>query len=249
MKKNFIQRHTIWISLLVFCFMVVPNIRNGYAMETDHTPVLALNNTKDKATTSKKKVVLDPGHGGFDGGGESSNGIIEKDVTLKIAKKVGAILEKQQIEVIYTRSEDKVSWGGNSLDDLDEVKDLNERSKIANASGATCFVSLHTNYSDILQDEITGNEVWVKAEDEDSMNLAQDINAQFKKITKAENRGIKDQAMAPLQLLISNNVPSVLIETGFLSNNEEATYINSEEGITTYANAIANGILDYIQAA
>ncbi|WP_309245166.1 N-acetylmuramoyl-L-alanine amidase [Clostridium sp. CF012] len=68
---------------------------------------------------------MDAGHGGYDIGAKNSSNIFEKNVTLKIALKVGALLERDGIKVLYTRTTDEVSWtSDNKLDLRARVKVL-----------------------------------------------------------------------------------------------------------------------------
>lgn len=240
MKKNFIQRHVIWASLILVCFLFIPAIKDSYCMESDDNTVTAKSFTNKESSVEKVKVVLDPGHGGYDDGSVSDDGIKEKDLTLIISKKVGAILEKNNIEVIYTRTSDEVSWSD------DNVEDLLERSRIANESDAACFVSIHLNSSDVYQDEIRGHEIWVNYEDEQNVRLAEAIHTQMQKLSNSEDRGIKDQATSPLSILVYNNIPTVLVETGFLSNAQDTAYVQSEKGSDEISEAIADGIMKFI---
>lgn len=242
MKKNFIQRHMIWVSLILICFMIIPSIKDSYCVEKETPPATAQSTANDQKEQqpAKTKVVIDPGHGGYDSGSESNNGIIEKELTLKLAKKVGAVLEKNNIEVVYTRVDDSVTWPSDNADDL------LARTDIANNAQAACFVSIHLNFSEVEPESISGNEIWVNYESDQNVALAEDINEAMKKLTSSQNRGIKDQATSPLSLLVYNQIPSVLIETGFLSNDQDAAYVDSEAGSDAIANAIANGILTYV---
>ena len=240
MKKNFIQRHMIWASLIVICFMIVPWINDSYCLEKEDKTI-AVKAMQETPVEEKMKVVIDPGHGGYDEGSSSNDGsIIEKNLTLKLSKKVGSILEKNDIEVIYTRTDDNVTWSD------DNIEDLLTRSEITNKSEADCFVSIHLNYSEVEQEEIKGHEIWVNYEDDDNVALAQDIHEEMNKLSESVDRGIKDQAMSPLSLLVYNQIPSVLVETGFLSNESDAAYVNSEEGSDAVSKAIADGIMKYL---
>lgn len=239
MKKNFIQRHMIWASLILICFLFIPSIMDSYCMENEIEKVSA-KTLDEQPPVEKIKVVIDPGHGGYDDGSVSSDGIKEKDITLTISKKVGAILEKNNVEVIYTRTSDEVSWSD------DNVEDLLERSRIANESKAACFVSIHLNSSDEYQDEIRGHEIWVNYENDENVKLAEVIHTELNKLSGSEDRGIKDQAISPLSILVYNQIPTVLVEAGFLSNQMDTAYVTSEKGSNEISEAIAAGILNYI---
>ncbi|RGB69518.1 MULTISPECIES: N-acetylmuramoyl-L-alanine amidase family protein [unclassified Amedibacterium] len=242
MKKNFIQRNIIWISLILLCFTVIPGMREkGYALDKEHENEVSKQSIPtDEKKEEKIKVVIDPGHGGYDSGSESTNGKLEKNLNLNISKKVGAILEKNNIEVIYTRTDDNVTWSD------DNVEDLLARSEIANESNAKCFVSIHMNFSEEYADEIRGHEVWVNYDNNENVKLAENIISKFKAVSESTDRGIKDQAISPLSLLTFNHIPSVLVEVGFISNEEDSAFIESEDGASKISEAIANGIIAYV---
>ena len=226
MKKNFIQRNIIWISLILLCFTVIPGMREkGYALDKEHENEVSKQSIPtDEKKEEKIKVVIDPGHGGYDSGSESTNGK----------------LEKNNIEVIYTRTDDNVTWSD------DNAEDLLARSEIANESNAKCFVSIHMNFSEEYADEIRGHEVWVNYDNNENVKLAENIISKFKAVSESTDRGIKDQAISPLSLLTFNHIPSVLVEVGFISNEEDSAFIESEDGASKISEAIANGIIAYV---
>lgn len=246
MKKNFIQRHTMLVALILFCFLLVPAVRDSYALEKEKGIASdASGNQKDSGIDTakaqeadKKKVVIDPGHGGYDSGStDLAEKVREKDITLSIALKVGEILEKEGIEVIYTRESDSVSWTN------DNDQDLLARSKIANDSKADFFVSIHMNYSEVTSEEVRGSEVWVSHKNSENVKLAENVNKELNDLNYTINRGLKDEAMSPLSLLRFNDIPSILIETAFLTNKQDTAYVTSEAGQDAIAGAIAQGIL------
>lgn len=181
-------------------------------------------------------IVLDAGHGGYDNGAISYNGILEKDIALSVAKKVKLVLEYYGVNVIMTREDDHVPWPD------DNVADLRARSAIANSSNARYFVSLHCNSTD-LAGEVKGSEIYVYFDDEKAMALTNSINAELQKINGLINREPKDAAVNLLQLLMENEIPSVIVEMGFLTDVQEADFLMSETGQNQLAIAISNGIL------
>ncbi len=128
MQKNFVQRHALFFSVIVFCFVIVPFIRNAYAQEKEdkkqqaETMIIRTQKQVEEKKVTKRRVVLDAGHGGYDDGSAAADGTKEKTITLQLTKKIGKLLEKQDVEVVYTRLQDKVSWPA------DNEKDLLERS-------------------------------------------------------------------------------------------------------------------------
>lgn len=242
MQKNFIQKHALFVGVIAFCFMFIPFIKEVYGFDKKSpqpkVTIVTPNDKKDVQADIKKRVVLDAGHGGYDAGSISTTGIEEKDVTLAIAKKVGTILQKADVAVIYTRNSDKVSWPS------DNVKDLLMRSEIANASGADYFVSIHANFSEVSQNQVSGSEVWVRHDQGENDRFAYFVDTAMAKVSGMKSRGIKDEATSPLSLLHYNHMPSILIETGFLSNAHDTKILSSKKGQDAIAHAIAQGILD-----
>ena len=98
-------------------------------------------------SVSEPVVVLDPGHGGMDGGAVSGDGTSEKDINLAIARKMKARLESEGIRVIVTRDGDKGLYeetGNESIRSL-KTQDMKERKRIIEDSGADLTVSVHLN--------------------------------------------------------------------------------------------------------
>lgn len=184
-----------------------------------------------------KLVVLDPGHGGNESGA-SYAGIHEKDITLDIALRTGRILQSRGIPVIYTR-------------DRDVDVSLGERGRIANAANATCFVSIHCNA--FTQPSAHGIETWFWApsqtprlyeQRQQRQALAGAIQSQLVADLQRANRGVKE---GNIQVLRDTNMPSALAEVMFLSNPEERSMLVQNYYKETAAQAIANGITNYLQ--
>lgn len=182
---------------------------------------------------SKKIVVcIDPGHGG-DEVGAVLDKRYEKDDTLKVAKLVEKYLKKQNIKVVMTRSKDK------------DVS-LEERCKIANQKKAKVFVSIHRNSAKTG----SGVEIWCNSgKKEEDTNLANAIMTNLEKTKMGQNRGIKygtiEGETGDYYVLKNTNMPSCLIELGFISNSQDNKLLddNKEE----YAKAIADGIVQTIE--
>lgn len=247
MQKNFVQRHILFFSIIVFCFVFVPVVKNAYAQEKEINKEKIV--IKEEESQEQKEVieedrpivVLDAGHGGYDDGSVSDSKVKEKNITLAITLKLGKILEENNIEVVYTRTSDDVSWPS------DNVADLLTRSEIANEANADYFVSIHLNYSEVAQDEVQGSEIWVRRSDSKSEELAINVNNQLEALDGMISRGLKDEAESPLSVIEYNNMPSILIETGFLSNKHDTKYLSNDKNQSEMANAIAQGILKTIK--
>lgn len=185
------------------------------------------------------KVVIDPGHGGYQPGAIGVNGLKEKDVTLDIGLKVRDALKAKGIDVVMTRETDK-------------FVSLQDRVTFTNKQLADLFVSIHANS---FNGNVKGTEVLyydrafpqpdypaspeMEALTEYSKQLAQSLQTTFVNEIGTVNRKIKPDAAYVIR---RGTIPSALVETAFIDNVEDAKLLASPSGRTQMANAIANGI-------
>lgn len=192
--------------------------------------------------TSNKIILIDPGHGGIDAGG-SANGAIEKDINLDIALKLQKYIEESGGIAHLTRAEDKSTADKNRSKNLTQKKsDLIERKKDIQRTDAQIFISIHMNK---FQDEkYYGAQVFYPENNEESKKLGECIQTSLKNnLDKTNKRKIKPGNS--IYVLKENEIPSVLIECGFLSNKNEAEKFKNEKHRQKTAWAIYLGILDY----
>lgn len=183
---------------------------------------------------SKVRVCLDAGHGGEEVGAVLGKRY-EKDDTLKVTKLVEKKLKKKNIKVIMTRNKDK------------EVS-LQERCTMANTKKADIFVSIHRNSATVGN----GVEIWCKsAKEEKDTKLADNILTDLALTKIQQNRGIKygtiDGESSDYYVLKNTNMPSCLIELGFISNEKDNQLL--DDNLDEYAEAIAEGIVKTIEKA
>ena len=191
-------------------------------------------------------VVIDAGHGGKFPGAHYGN-VYEKDLTLKVALKLGKLIEEGMpgVKVVYTRKTDKALG-------TDLATDLQARADIANKAGGDLFVSIHVNAA--KSSAARGVETLIMGESpkeqrynenalfgEYSMALARCIQNNYLKAGR-HSRGIKPQL---LRVLYATDMPGVLTEIGFMSNAQEMAYMKSEKGQDEIARSIYEGVKDY----
>lgn len=213
-------------------------IKDTYQVVEVDSDIIDLN--RDKATMRrtledfdvKKKVVIDAGHGGHDNGANYKN-ILEKDITLSIALEIGDILENNNIDVIYTRDEDK-ALGDN------EISDLDNRVYIANKNNADYLISLHINSADI---KANGFEVWFDFDKSDSLNMAKNIENSLDDLNYTEKRPMKDGKKS-LHIMRKTYVPTVLVELGFMNSYIDREYLKVKSNQDKIAKAIADAIIE-----
>lgn len=184
-----------------------------------------------------KTVVIDPGHGGYDAGSVGINGTIEKNATLSISLKLGAILEKKGFNVVYTRESDKVTWPS------DNKKDLAARAAIANEASADIFISIHLNT--FHMEEVRGTETYYNKVSIEGKKIAELIQKQIVNDVKLKDRGAQPGNFSVLKKVTA---PAVLIELGYISNRSEESLLNSISYQNKISGAIADGIYTYFNS-
>ena len=219
-------------------------------------------------------VVLDAGHGGKDPG-NLGNGYMEKIIALKIALEAGALLSSyQDIKVIYTRDSDNfvaLTQRGAIANKAkaDIFISIHCDSHTSNAFGAGTFVlGLHANKQNFAVAKKENSAIYLEENFEEryaqydinspesvigftimqeefldkSIQLAKSMQDRFAKGLKRNDRKVKQ---AGFIVLHQTFMPSVLVETGFLTNANEGAYLNSKKGQSEMAAAIAEAVLEY----
>ena len=176
---------------------------------------------------AERVIVIDPGHGGTDGGC-AFDGVLEKDINKEIASTVVKKLRRKGYRVVLARQGD-------------DYVEKAERVEAANKQNALLYVSIHQN--SYKGGSVSGIETWYYADDEsgESRRLAQLIQQETVRETGAKGRELV--ADTELCVLNKSNMPSCLIETGFLSNSKERAKLCTEE----YREQIAEGIVKGIE--
>ena len=173
-----------------------------------------------------KVIVIDPGHGGNDTGAMRGN-TLEKDLTLDIALKLRKVLkEKGFNKVIMTRTSDT-------------TLSLADRVRIANDYNADLFVSIHINSS--VKSEINGIETHYYSDR--GYDVAKVIHKELISNISATDRGL---FKSKFYVINHTEAPAVLLELGFISNEQEKNLLTSERRQTDSAQAIADGIVNYL---
>ena len=180
-------------------------------------------------------VLIDAGHGGKDPGKIGANNVLEKDINLKISMYVKKYLEKQNIKVIMTRED------GERLADS-QVGDLKERVRIINEEAPDLAVSIHQN--SYHETSVKGTQLFYFTHSKDAKEAADMIQKGLEAGKVDKVRPVK--ANDTYYLLKKTEVPVVIVECGFLSNYEEAEKLASQEYQKLLAEAIADGVIEYV---
>jgi N-acetylmuramoyl-L-alanine amidase len=199
------------------------------------TPVVPPNRTMPpevlpRVPNGRIVVMVDPGHGGPDPGAVGIGGLQEKGVVMAIAQQVATILDRQGVQAVLTRTGDY---------DFD----LEPRVAMAERMNATLFVSIHANSIDLSRPDISGLETYYYSSPS-SGRLAQMIHNSILQGVDIQDRGIRT---ARFYVLRKTTMPSVLVEVGFVTGREDAAKLSNPAYQSQMAQAIARGILQYLQ--
>lgn len=162
------------------------------------------------------KLVIDPGHGGIDGGAVSVNGAKESDINLSIAEKMGSVADFLGLEYVMTRDGDTQN---SETQAYSEHEDLVARARIVNSTDNAVLISVHQN--EYPSDIVSGAEV-MYANTNGSKGLAENMQSLLVSQLDPQNRRLSRPAPKELLLTRSIDCPGVLVECGFLSNADEA---------------------------
>ena len=190
----------------------------------------------DKVEKKEYTVVLDAGHGSSDSGKVGINGVLEKDINLSISKKTKKYLEKKGIRVVMTRDKDESLAEGENGNR--KVQDMKARVKRINDTKPDLAVSIHQN--SYHEESIHGAQVFYYEHSESGEKDARILQEALLAVDPDNTRQVK--ANTTYYLLKRTEVPILIVECGFLSNQEEAEKLASEDYQKEIAKAIANGI-------
>jgi N-acetylmuramoyl-L-alanine amidase len=217
------------------------------------------------------RIVLDPGHGGKDGGAISPSGLREKDIVLNIAKTLKVVLERETgCQVLLTRTTDR-------------YLSLEERTAFANAKKADVFISIHANanenrsvggvetyFLNLASDPQAARvaalenasehkrmsdlqsilkELVLKSKTSESSRLAHGVQNRIVTQLRERYKDVRDLGVkqAPFLVLVGAEMPSILVETAFLSNEQEELRLADQTFKDTLSRGIAGGVAAYMQ--
>lgn len=223
---NFISKNKMKILALTYSLLILYGITFSFfnkSTEAFSTPVM------------QKNIVIDAGHGGWDPGKVRIDGTEEKKINLDISLKLQKYLEQGGANVFTTRIDDTAL-------SKKKIEDLKQRKIIANGDDIDVFVSIHQN--SFPKNSAHGAQVFYYKNSENGKALAECIQKQIKEFVDNTNDRVP-KANGEYYILKNTKSASVIVECGFLSNDEENAKLNSEEYQQKIAWAIYMGILDF----
>lgn len=249
---NINLRHAIIITLIILAVAIPPVVcylifvrgdgTSGQPDTSGQSTTVRDEVTENQNGTEPEYVILiDPGHGGYDPGKVSPDGIREKDINLAISTKLAQALKDRGYTVFLTRDSDV------SLDNPDvsskKTSDLRSRTDMAVKVKADLYISIHQNsYS---AEYVHGAQVFYYSTSKDGKALAESIQKHLIEDADPDNSRSAKGNSAYL-VLAESPCTAVIVECGFLSNNSECSRLCTDDYQKALSDAICNGIDDWL---
>lgn len=237
MKHTYLQiKQRIWKNVLGTIVILI-----AFCSIKDSVHAKSVLNEKETGTT--KIILIDPGHGGIDGGAVGRSGVLEKDINLKIGKRLKVLLEQEGYKALISREEDTGLYTDDGAIRKKKIQDLENRLKMKKETKCDVFISIHLN--SFPQTQYYGAQVWY-GNNEESKKLAQIIQSSFRENIDINNKRVEKAAGNSYRVLRDNGtMAAVLVECGFLSNLEEEKKLRTEEYQEKIAETIVKAIKLY----
>jgi len=205
---------------------------HGYQVHSsERTDRISLALERDVPDREEGLIVIDPGHGGYDAGAVADSGLEEKEVALAISEYMSEMLQEAGYDVVMTRRGD-------------QFVSLSDRVEIANNTNARLFVSVHSNAAH--RNSVGGMETYIAPGREgDSYQLASELQDEMVAELPLKDRGVKSDNFTVIR---DTEMPSALLEIGFLSKPEEAELLEQDEFRREAAEAAVDGIESYLNS-
>lgn len=207
-----------------------------YSLSTDQPAMIEIFEPESSRLTGKA-ICLDPGHGGSDPGAIGLSGTLEKDNNLAIALLVREKLEANGCTVIMTRDTDLDVAGPNAS----ATEELGARVDIANEGNVDLFISIH---NDSFTNSSASGTTTYHYGNEKATALANYIQKSIVKELNTKDRNVR---FGSFYVIRYTHMPSVLVETAFISNPEEELILASCDGRNKAAQSICDGIMKYFK--
>lgn len=205
--------------------------------------ILAENLSGVNNQTKEFTFVIDPGHGGIDGGAVGASGSLEKDLNLSVASLLSDLMKVMGYSSVMTRTEDTLL--GDDTSDHRKLEDLRTRVDFVNQYENALFVSIHMNKFPL--EYCHGLTVYYSGNDAESEALALCVKDSTVKYLQPDNNRPMKKATSALYVLHRATVPAILIECGFISNTEEEQKLLDEDYRKMLVMTLASGLSQYAE--
>lgn len=222
----------IGVTALLVC-LVVAAIRVPRVVQYD-----VMNRSVQKA---RYCICIDSGHGGNDPGKIGVAGTKEKEVNLAIALKLKKSLEKQNIRVVMTRTDDRNLADANATNE--KTSDMKNRVAKMDSEQPDAVISIHQN--SYTNSSAKGAQVFYYSESKEGKVLAEILQKSL--IEQQIRRSSDGESQYSYYILKNTAAPTVIVECGFLSNPEEETLLNTAQYQDKLVDALQKGICEYLE--
>ena len=192
---------------------------------------------------SMPTIVIDAGHGGEDGGAVSDSGVLEKDINLSIANDTSALFYLLGFDVTQTRKTDIALDNGEDTIRKRKVSDMKKRLEIFNSSEENTIISIHQNK--FSESKYHGTQIFYSPNNSKSKQHADSIKFSVKGLLQPDNERECKKADSGIYLLKNTSNPAVIVECGFISNEEECNNLLNSQYKKQMAFSITSGFLTY----
>lgn len=229
---------SVWkkITIVILCFSLIC----GFCIFIANEPINISTYSYNKTLSS---VIIDAGHGGFDGGAVVGD-VFEKDINLKIANTLALMLRSYGIKVIQIRTDDSSVENDPSLTISARKKsDMQNRLNVAKNNPNSLYVSIHLNKFPLTSAK--GAQIFYGVRSEESSALAENIRSSVISLTQNDNKRALKKGTKSTYILYYSPIPTVIVECGFMSNPTELKLLLDENYQQKISFAIFKGIIDF----
>ena len=204
-------------------------------------------NNISASTAADCVIVIDPGHGGEDGGASVDGVMLEKDVNLAISSDLAAIMRIAGFDVRMTREDDRMLYdlySDSGYESHKKAYDLKNRLRFTKDAGASMLISIHCNK--FPEAKYKGMQVFYSPHTAESAEIAETLKLYNQQYRETDNKRETKRGTSAIYLLDHAEMPAVLIECGFLSNPDDAAKLTSSDEQAKIAVVIFSAISAYL---
>lgn len=234
-----IRYNSIFFLLIIFILALL--VRQLYSQS------IKTNVFRNRLPLSGRVIVIDPGHGGVDGGSTYKDGTLEKDINLQVSLKVKKLLEREGTNVIMTRAKDIALDHLNKKSEYRHKRDLISRVDIINSIAPEIFLSIHVN-AQAGSCQTSGPMVFFNLNSVEGRRAAKLIQRKLEQAYKQFGHNVKTRepvANTSLYLLCNTKYPGVIVELGFITNAKDRELLKTPEFQENVSKAIVSALEDF----
>ena len=238
------KRAIAYFIVAIFLLLVIqPNLNTNGINENNRVPKNTTNsittneNANIKESESKATICIDPANGGTDTGYILDETTSEKDINLAISLKLGSALEKAGYNIVYTRTDD------NFATYTDESDSARARINSAIDQNSDYFISIQMNND---EDKLTKGYSLFTQSDDQMIELAQAISTKLNSLNYSSFAGLDSDHYSNFPILQDKDLPSILLELGYLTNKDDLSKLTDEEFQNKIAYAITEAFVEVI---